>query len=241
MDLVVRDAVQQARVLKKWWSAKAAKAEVEILRNREGWFDNLHLSPVERVEQFAWSFTLQTRVIIRAYLNDAPAMTMVNGTVRDWNPIKSGDIFEENRWADQRQLERHARKITALIRARQWCDQMAIPYEVAVHTALHEFYFSRSYLRTHRTIPCPSMINGDRVRQMILVKWAEMLSAKIQAANDPRFVIVGPPSQDQVRHEAWLLDQIERRPQPKHALRTYLSKGLITQDSVDRRAHLAMA
>ena len=150
-----------------------------------------------------------------------------NGSVADWNPIKSGDIFEEPEFPDGKQIAAYKRKIGSLIRARQWCDSIGVPYDVAIKHALKMFYFDMAYLRKMRTLPDPSLLNNKDIRNAIVVHWVDLLGAQIQFSKKPELVMSNEPTKDQLDHEKWILDQLEKRGGNDFTIKAMIKKGFV--------------
>lgn len=182
--------------------------------------------PVISTYYFCHLFTTETRAIIRAHVDDSPPKIASNGRVIDWEPIKAGDVFDPPSSAQA--MTRWKRKLGSVIRARQWADQHGVPYHFMIRTALRHIYFGRMYLLERTVLPDPGLLNGDQIREAILLAWVDQLEIKVQHGSHARYVLVnGDKHRDVKQHQVWLLSQIKRRPQPHYALAKFIKLGML--------------
>jgi hypothetical protein len=211
------------------WKPKERALERELFRTK--WFDVRHLHPVQATYLMGHLFTQETRSIIRKHIDDTPARVMPDGTVRDWEPLKSGDILEPPDGSPKR-VSFWQRKINSLIRCRMYADSLGIPYTFFVKTGLDRLYFGRMYILDRKKLPEPGILNGKEMRDYILLKWGEELDVRIQYSDHPRYnIAAGYQCDDACDHEKWIIDQIKRKSDPKPAIRTFVGKRLISIDA----------
>lgn len=230
MDYYGRDTdpVEADAILANRWGAKERAAEPELCRR--AWFDYQHMHPVNRTYLFAHLFTAETRLIIRQHIDDSPPKVSASGTVRDWEPIKAGDMFEPP--GDARRLKYWKRKISSLIKARQMADHYAIPYPQFVKFGLRHWYFGRSYFLEQTVLPEPGLLNGEECRIAIAEKWLDELRGRIHHATHPRFQVAAGLSTDLdlIVHQEYILQQIARKSDPVPALRKFFALGWLSPE-----------
>lgn len=221
------DPVEADAILATRWGVKERALEASLCRRT--WFDYRHLHPVNRTYLFAHLFTAETRTIIRKNIDDAPPR-IVGGVVRDWEPIKAGDVFDPPAAANR--LLYWKRKITSLIRARQAADHYAIPYTQFVRYGLRHWYFGRSYFLERTVLPEPGLLNSEECRVAIGLKWLDDMSGVIQHATHSRFQVqAGASTQtDLIEHQEYILRQIARKSDPIPALRKFFALGWLSPD-----------
>lgn len=216
----------------KFWGEKEKKEELRILKAREGWFDRANLSPVQKTSAFATVFTSEVRKAIREFVDDTPASSYSDGSERDYNPIKRGNCFEiPDNW-DGKQIAKYMSKARSMIRARQFCDKIGIPYEFACRFVVKKFYFDRSYLRGHRTMPSVSLFANAEIRAELILAWAETVKSKCQYYDSDTMVIKKGCSDLALRHENWLISQIKMKTNPTFLCKTMLRKGYISENRI---------
>lgn len=225
-----RAKLEDGEIIIQLWSNKDWKKERELMN--VGWFTVRELGPVARTETLATLFTQEVRSTIRRYLNDAPSVSSKVGVDKDWYPIKSGDVFVPP--SDDERVKGWRRKLSSLIRFRQYIDELGIPYETAVADAVQSIYFEKAYIMKFRSLPCPTVMNSEVIRQQVLLKWVERIEGKIQFVDDPAFH-VDPSRKITLDHEAWIIDQIEKKSRPEFAARTFVSKGFVRKEEIKKR------
>jgi hypothetical protein len=210
-----RDALEM--LLWTRWPDKERKREPKLFQTK--WWDYRLLHPAASTYLFAHLYTEETRRVIREHINDAAAVITASGSVRDWYPIKAGDIFEPP--ASERQADYWKRKIGGLIRSRQAADEDGIPYPLYIREALKHFYFGKgSYVlgRTQAKIVEINLLAGDEVRGVIATRWLEEVQIKVQTAAHPRYLRVHDTTHlDHTAYRAWLHQQLGLRSAPEHA------------------------
>lgn len=227
-----RSRIEEAQIVLDIWGKKDFQKEKTIISEKAGWFTVRHLTIVQRTDSLATLFTQEVRRVIRKYLNDAPAVKSRVGTDKDWYPIKSGDVFSPP--FDDDRVKSWRRKMTSLIRFRQFCDEIGVPYEAAIEDGVNAIYFKKSYLMKFRTVPDPTTLNSSEVKDEVLLGWAKRIEERIQYVNDDAYLIAkGTP--DALDHEKLILDQIERKTRPEFSVRTFITKGFISHEAVKKR------
>ena len=230
------DSEQYDALMFNRWSETAMRREVSLFPTK--WFDHRHLHPVHATYLFGHLFTTEVRSIIRSCLDMTPATMGRDGTFKDWNPIKKGDILEPQ--TGDKALARWKKVITALIKARQTADTLGIPYSFFIKEGLNSIYFGRFYMLTNNwagtpnwkgSLPSPMMLNGLETTSKILVKWAEKIDGSIQYALDPKYLVAeNESSADIDDHQNWLCQQIHRKTDPKPAIRKFVKMGLLSEN-----------
>jgi hypothetical protein len=222
-------------ILYTLWPDKERKREAKLFAQK--WWDYRTLSVVHATYLFSHILTTETRSIIRAHIDDAPATVAPNGTVRDWNPIKAGDVFDPPSQASRMPYWR--RKVGGLIRARQAADAEGIPYEVFVKAGLRHFYFGAgSYVLQRqdqngsRTVmPEPNLLYGEDCLAQIRDTWLQALGSRLHAAEHPRYRIANDDGHaDHAEHRDWLRQQLDRRPVQDWAAARLVRDGLLSRD-----------
>lgn len=206
------------------WDDRQRAAEPALFATKD--WDERVRHPVISTYYFCHLFVTETRLIIRAHVDNTPARVGVNGRVIDWNPIKSGDPLEPPN--GERAIKTWRRKLGSLIRARQWADEHGIPYQFMIRVALKRIYFGRHYLLQRSPLPDPGLLNGEQMREQVILAWVDQLEAKIQHGTHPRYLLVnGDKHPDVVKHQVWILQQAKRRGQPQFALANFIKQGLL--------------
>lgn len=225
--------LSEAQIFDTFWGKTEKKAELKLLKEREGWFSILHLPPSERTRQFADIFTKTTREIIRRYLDERGPVELGNGAVKDWNPIKSGDIFDITGMSEEGE-KKYLAKMKALIRARQFCDNHGIPYDFACKVVIKLFYFEKSYLRKFSKLPQPRLFLINEIKEHLILAWADSVRSKIQIFDDESMKIGDNPSKIALRHQDWVIAQIGIRATKTFAAKNMLSRGFVTIEALEK-------
>ena len=214
------------------WGSSSIILEPKLLETR--WFDHRQLHPVQATYLFGDLFTNETRRIIRAHINPAPPVILPSGVVKDWCPLKDGDILKPPLLS--KQVNRWAAKIKALIKARQYADTIGIPYDFFIKTALKHYYFGRYYFTEYKKLPTPQMLNGEECRQEILIEWVNTIEGSIQYAKHSRFLIKNDNGHQDIKdHQKWLMDQMQRKSNPVLALRKFINMDLLSVEQATIR------
>ena len=220
LDLDACEALLHTR-----WPPKEMRAEAALFQSK--FWDYRHLHPVHATYLFAHIFTVETRAIIRAHIDNTPPRTLPSGHVLDWYPLGSGDVFEPAGG----KLQSWQRKVKALIRARQFADRYGMPYSFFIRHALRHYYFGRYYLfdDERRTLPGPDMLNGEDCRIAVAEAWIEELGTRIHHATHPRYLVENDCGHHDVKaHQQALCDQIAKRSDPSYALKRFIGNGLLS-------------
>lgn len=216
LDLAGCEALLHTR-----WERKERLAESGLMQAK--WFDYRVMHPAACTYLFGHMLTQQTRAIIRAHLNNAPAIGN-----KDWHPIKSGDIFEPPTGP---RLAYWQRKIKGLIRARQAADRDGIPYDHFIATGLKHFYFGAGTYVLHKTgatFPEPNLLYGDECLTAIRSSWLEQVTIRVQAAKHPRYLLENDDGHpDHQAHRDWLEQQLAMRASPELARKRLVREGLL--------------
>ena len=215
------------RLVRLHWPEKDQEKELRLFQSK--WWDHRHLSVCEATYLFCHLFTVETRSIIRAHIDDRPPRLAKNGKLVDWSPLGNDPIKPPK---DEKAQKRWRIKLNGIIRARQWADQHGIPYEFFVKCALRKIYFGQMYLLQFTKLPDTKMLNGAEMREHVLLQWAERLEAQIQYGRHDRYVLVnGCGHADVHKHQDWIVEQIKRRSHPHFALGKFIGMGLLDRDS----------
>jgi hypothetical protein len=102
---------------------------------------------------------------------------------------------------------------------------VGIPYGIFVRAGLKHIYFGRYYFvdGSRATLPHPRMLNNEDCRMAILETWEQELEGRIQSATHPRYLLTNKVDHpDITEHEAFLVQQIKRKPNPSFALRRFI-------------------
>ncbi|UUZ75559.1 hypothetical protein LP414_27975 [Polaromonas sp. P1(28)-13] len=112
-----------------------------------------------------------------------------------------------------------AREKPSFWRLRQRIDELGIRYEFFLREAMN-WHIARGWGKSVMNPPRPAhLATNDEMIVDVSNAWARECRAKIQYAASPRFAVpqfVG--SADQLAYEAYLIEQIKRRPSPMYAL-----------------------
>lgn len=208
------------------WPSKERAAEAVLFDRKH--FDYRHMHPVEATYLFGHIFVTEVRKFIRAYIDNTPPSITPSGKVRDWMPLKGGDIFESP--SDDKRVKGWIRKTNALIRARQFVDNYGISYSFAIKEALRHWYFGRDYIFEYREMPGPDMITNDDCVQVIAEKWMQEIESRIIYSDHPRYQIIGETHPDLDKHQDFILAQILRKTDPVPALRKFIGLGVLSEE-----------
>lgn len=213
------------------WPVKLLRAEPSLYGLK--WWDYRAEHFVISTYRFAHIFTQEVRGVIRAHLDPRPPKVTASGRVLDWEPIKAGDILEP----PAGKTTYWSRKITGLIKARQFADQWGIPYPQFLRAGVRRLYFGRYMMHEAQSLlPEPNLLTGEIVSAYILERWAQTVEGTIQHATHPRYRIGGGDLHpDVAAHERWLLDQCARKPDPRFALRNLIRDGWLSRDAAITR------
>ena len=212
------------------WPSKFALGEADLFGSK--WWDYRFEHPVISTYRFAHVFGEKTREFIRKHIDDTPPRLSASGKLVQWEPIKSGDIFEPPATSRQAYWKQ---KISATIKARHFADTAGIPYEFYIHHGLKHWFFGRNYFLEHTKLPSPMLLNNLDCIAKILDAWEDYLGAKIHHGEHPAYVFSADFNPFRDAHEQFILDQISKKADPKFALRKFLGAGLITRASAVKR------
>ena len=211
------------------WKDADRKRELSLFASKD--WDERAEHPVISTYHFCHIFTEEVRLLIRAHVDNTPARVTRSGKIIDWFPIKSGDPLDPP--DSDIQTVKWRRKLNSIIRARQWADTHGIPYRFMIRTALKKIYFGRYYLLQRTTLPDPGLLNGEQMRQEILLAWVEQLETKIQHGTHSRYLVSSTPKHpDLFKHQCWIMQQIKRRSQPQYALSNFIRMDLLDPNAV---------
>jgi hypothetical protein len=159
----------------------------------------------------------------------------VNGVLRDWHPIKAGDVFDPP--AATSRIAYWKRKVHGLIRARQAADADGIPYELFIRTALRHFYFGggtyvmqREDQAGKRTMmPEPNLLYGEECLAQIREAWLEQVQMRVHGARHPRYLAANDDGHpDHGAHRDWLASQIAHRAVQDRVTARLVREGWLT-------------
>ena len=220
-------------ILHSRWDDKQVKEELKLFSRK--WWDYRHQHPVNSTYLFAHIFTRETRAIIRKHIDNTPPKVTAKGTVIDWHPLKSGDVFDPP--SDVNKLKGWKRKTKSLIKARQTADRFGIPYEFFIKAGLKHYYFGRFYIfEEHRTLPSPEMLTSDDCLVAIAEAWLQELESRIHYGTHERYLIANDAGHtDVVEHQKSILNQINRKTNPIPALSKFLKLGYLSERAVRDR------
>lgn len=103
------------------WPVRERLAEPRLFATKD--WDERVQHPACATYRFAPLFTQETRAIIRAHVSNAPPRVARPGAVIDWEPLKSGCLFEPP--ASDKAAPQWKRRVGLAIRVRQWADHRA--------------------------------------------------------------------------------------------------------------------
>jgi hypothetical protein len=217
------------------WDKSLVREELGLFSRKS--FDYRHLHPVQATYYFAHVFVEQTRSIIRKHIDNTPPKVLNSGKTKDWNPLKTGDVFEPP--SDPKKAKSWKSKTKSLIKARQTADRLGIPYEFFISKGLRSYYFGRYYLFENegkRTLPTPEMFTTEDCLVSIADAWLQELDSRIHHATHPRYLIENDCGHTDVsEHQTSLLSQISRKSDPTPALRKFLAMGLLSEERIEAR------
>lgn len=189
------------------------------LRGRESalfakkWFDYRFLNPVTATWLFAHEYTQAYRqyfVRVRLSAKDA-----------EWRlPVAKLDaIF-------------HTRHATGFVTARQWADEMGVPYD---------FYLSRimyyTQVREWERHPMPAQLYAEDMLEYVWEKWTERQAEFTRRAIHPAFKAgrYQPGNPHQEAYYDYLCNAISKKPHSKYMLADALARGDLPSSYASRR------
>lgn len=220
----------ELEIFESFWTSPLKKVELSILKSHKGWFDIQMQTPVQRTITFGSVFTEKTREAIRKYFNDAPATLHKNGTECDWNPIKRGGMFDIQEVPERRHAA-YMKKIRGVIRARQFLDEVGIPYAFACSFIIDSYFFKDSYLRKFSALPQPSLFDNKALKNKLVLEWVDKIKSRVQYYDHDSMKILDGSSAVAKRHESFLLSQISIHPNKEMKARLFINKGFITEEA----------
>jgi hypothetical protein len=188
-SLGIRKVVRDNRLTALKISKKKAAHERDLDQTK--WFDYRFMTPMEATEKFANAYQeeFKDRYAKNIDTEEAEGRTGTRG--RDWKS--------------------NSREFNSFWSARQFADELGVPYGHFVHYAM------RLLLRWGwQHIPRPNQLYGDEVRaavgKEVLERWAEWSAARFTFSELPQYLVEnfrGSPAQ--IAHREWVIEQLKQR------------------------------
>lgn len=184
-----------------------------IYRQREAdlfqrkWFDYRHLHPVQATYLFAECYQ---EAMKKAYIENKD-----KASAEDAIAFK-GDIFTGVQ----------AHELTSIWRARQMLDALGLRYEFALRYAVRRFSDIG-----WRIFPRPNQLYGEEFLLDARDAWHIECEASLQIPLHERFQMahfIG--HSDQLAYQAWLIEQIKKRPVQYTALARAINAGVFSKE-----------
>lgn len=163
------------------------EGEADLVRSR--WFDCVKLHPVQATYLFAHHYQQQTRKFFETYIDSRTA-----DTARGFVPE---DIF-------------YSRDLTSMWLARREADKIGLPYEFVMEIAMKVFV-----QKLFHRFPRPNQLYSEEFVMDLQDAWKERLQTSVQWSRNPYYSVPNWRADlMQVRHVAFVIEQIKRRPKP---------------------------
>lgn len=207
------------------------------------WFDYRELHPVNATILFGYIYTAVVRKTIREHIDPALSKVTRTGFVKDWYPIKDGDIFTFDGRTEQSQ-ERQSKRLNSTIKARQFADSIMCPYDIFCKEMVRSIYFGHvdriyrkpasedagSMSSTYHALS-PRHLNNAILQRNMTVRWGELIQARMRYSQRERYKLSnGCQHPDIQAHRDFVKAQILRKVNKKLLADRFLSLDVISQE-----------